>query len=345
MALDGAAFSPKQFGLAIQAESTIGTKKTDGMRRINVDNVEMPSFNLTQVMEARSGTSGRVADKDDVLIDQKGVGKEISFSGVLDTDVAPILIQSVIAKDHTDNIVSIGFDYSPPELQTDDNSSITIADTFTLAILNPNAGNSADSGNSNMIFKGCTITSLQITGDMANESGRLRFSATAKTGYIAEFNQANPTISNSYGNNFYSLATLSGAKTIAGCIDSVVQSFSLNIENPSEYVGQHDSSGNPEAIVRAVPEISVNLDATIKYDANTSILFQRMNTGTAAAAFDAPFLLCNESGLSESGTTFGIQADEARITNLAYNEANAMMIDVSTKAVAGASGNMFSIHF
>ena len=70
-----------------------------------------------------------------------------------------------------------------------------------------------------------------------------------------------------------------------------------------------------------------------------------MNTGTAAAAFDAPFLLCNESGLSESGTTFGIQADEARITNLAYNEANAMMIDVSTKAVAGASGNMFSIHF
>ena len=192
-----------------------------------------------------------------------------------------------------------------------------------------------------MIFPGCTISSLQITGDMGNESGRLRFSATARTGYIAEFNQAAPTVA-AYGDNtgFYSLATFSGAKTIAGCADSVIQSFSLNIENPSEFVGQADSNGNPEAIVRAVPEISATLDATIKYDANTSGLMNSMNTGA-----DAPTLLCTHDALSNASTTFGIQGDEARITSLAYNEANAMMIDVSTKFVAGASGNVLQIHY
>ena len=81
MALDGAAYSPKEFGLAIQAETTIGTAITSGMTRVNVDSVEMPGFNLTQVIEARSGSSGRVADVDDAFIDSKGTVKEITFSG------------------------------------------------------------------------------------------------------------------------------------------------------------------------------------------------------------------------------------------------------------------------
>ena len=66
MALDGAAFSPKEFGLDIQAEAAIGTGVVSGMTRVNVDSVEMPGFNLTQVLDARSGSSGRVADIDDV---------------------------------------------------------------------------------------------------------------------------------------------------------------------------------------------------------------------------------------------------------------------------------------
>ena len=337
MALDGAAFSPKEFGLAIQAETTIGTAKTDGMKRVNIDSVEMPSFNLTQVMEARSGSAGRVAEADDVFIDQKGVTKEISFSGVLTRSVAELLIQNCIAKEESSNIVSIAYDYSPPELETGDNSSVTIADTITIAVLNPNTGS-----NHNMILPGCVISSLTISGDMGDESGRLKFSATARTGYIATFNQAAPTVSSSYGTTFFSLATLSSgnAKKIGGCDDPVVQSFSLNIENPSEFIGQADSNGNPEAIVRAVPEISVSLDATVKYDNNTGTLMNTMNTGG-----NAPFYMGTHATIGDSSTTFAFQADNARITSLAYNEANAMMIDVSSKAVSSSSGNMFQIHY
>ena len=337
MALDGAAFSPKEFGLAIQAETaTLGTKKTDGMTRVNVDSVEMPAFNLTQVMDARSGSAGRVADGDDVFIDQKGVTKEISFSGVLDTTVAALLIQNCIAKEDSSNIVSIAYDYAPPELETGDTSSLTIADTITIAVLNPSTGS-----NHNMILPGCVITSLTISGDMGDESGRLKFSATARSGYIAEFNQAAPTVS-AYGTTFYSLATLSSgdAKKIAGCDDPVVQSFSLTVENPAEFVGQNDANGNPDAIVRAVPEISVNLDATVKYDANTGTLMNTMNTGANAA-----FYMGTHATIGDSSTTFAFESANARITSLSYNEANAMMIDVSTKAVTTSSGNLFQIHY
>ena len=55
MALDGAAFSPKEFGLAIQAEAAIGTGVVSGMTRVNVDSVEIPGFNLTQVIERVAG--------------------------------------------------------------------------------------------------------------------------------------------------------------------------------------------------------------------------------------------------------------------------------------------------
>ena len=97
MALDGQAFSPKQFQLAIQGEAAIGTADIDGpMNLVNIDSIEMPNLNLTQVFDVRSGSSGRVADADDVLIDEKGVTKEITFSGVFDRTIAPILLGNVL---------------------------------------------------------------------------------------------------------------------------------------------------------------------------------------------------------------------------------------------------------
>ena len=120
----------------------------------------------------------------------------------------------------------------------------------------------------------------------------------------------------------------------------MIQQFKANIENPSEFIVQADSNGNPEAIVRAVPEISVSLDATVKYDNNTGTLMNTMNTGG-----NAPFYMGTHATIGDSSTTFAFQADNARITSLAYNEANAMMIDVSSKAVSSSSGNMFQIHY
>ena len=335
MALDGAAYSPKEFQLAIVAESTIGTANVSSMNLVNVDSVEMPNFNLTQVLDVRSGSSGRVFDVDDALTDEKGVTKEITFSGVFDQTVAPFLVQNCIGLAAVSDVTTIPATYTPPELETGDNSSVTIADTITIAVIAP----ATSGGNRSIIFPGCTITSLSISGDMANESGRLRFTATARTGYISSFTQAAPSTPTAYGTSYYSLATLAGTakKTIAGAEDCVIQSFSLNLENPSEYVGQNDANGNPEAIVRAVPEISATLDATVKYDNQTAEFPTTMKAGTTVISN-----LANDATIADA-TSFGFIGSYGKITSVAYNEANAMMYDVSVKFGASGANAMLAI--
>jgi hypothetical protein len=352
MALDGASFSPKEFKLAISStgEATQGTAKTDALIAVNIDSLEMPSFNLTQVLDVRSGTDGRVADIADAFTDEKGVTKEITFSGILDSQVLPILLENCIARGNAQSVVTIPYNYEPPALATGATSQNQIH-TLTLHLSLPATTDSESSPGTDthsMTFPGCTITSLQITGDMGNESGRLRFTATARTGYITTFSTAEiaPT---AYTSNFFSLATLagSGLKTIAGAKDCVIQSFSLNFENPSEYVGQHDSNGNPEAIVRAVPEIAVTLDATVKYDNNnaageqTTAEYQTaMKANTTVATS-----LHNHATSIDSATGFGFEGAFGKITNVAFNEANAMMVDVSTKFFASGTSNMFEIRY
>ena len=331
MSLDGAAFSPKEFGLAIKAESTIGSKVVTGMTRMNVDSVEMPSFNLTQVLEARSGSSGRLTHTEDVFIDDKGTVKEISFSGVFDTVTANIILQNALTteKDSSSNIITVPITYSATELQTGASSGVN--KSFTVAILSPSTGS-----NRMMVFKGCVVSQLTITGDMTNESGRLRYSCTMRTGYKAEYNST-ATAGTDYGSTFYSLATLSGAKTIAGAADSVIQSFSLNIENPAEFVGQHNSDGDPEAIVRSIPELAITLDATVKYDDNTAGLMNTMqskNVNSGTNSLQMGTLLCTHDALTNGSTSFGFEAPHGQITSVGFNEANAMMIDVSSKFVA-----------
>jgi hypothetical protein len=335
MALDGAAYSPKEFQLAIKAESTIGTANVSTMQLVNVDSVEMPNFNLTQVYDVRSGSSGRVFDVADALTDEKGVTKEITFSGVFDQTVAPFLVQNCIGLAAVSDVTTIPATYTPPELETGDSSSITIADTVTIAVIAP----ATSGGNRSIVFPGCTITSLSISGDMANESGRLKFTATARTGYITSFTQAAPSSTSAYGTTYYSLATLAGTgkKTIAGAEDCVIQSFSLNVENPSEYVGQHDANGNPESIVRAVPEIAATLDATVKYDNQTAELPTTMKGGA-----DAICNLADDATIADA-TSFGFIGNHGRITSVAYNEANAMMYDVSVKFGASGANAMLAI--
>jgi hypothetical protein len=335
MALDGAAYSPKEFQLAIKAESTIGTANVSTMQLVNVDSVEMPNFNLTQVLDVRSGSSGRVFDVDDALIDEKGVTKEITFSGIFDQTVAPFLVQNCIGLAAVSDVTTIPATYTPPELETGDATSITIADTVTIAVIAP----ATSGGNRSIIFPGCTITSLSISGDMSNESGRLKFTATARTGFITSFTQVAPSSTAAYGTAYYSLATLAGTakKTIAGAEDCVIQSFSLNVENPSEYVGQGDASGNPEAIVRAVPELSATLDATVKYDNQTAEFPTTMKAGTTVISN-----LANDATIADA-TSFGFIGSYGKITSVAYNEANAMMYDVSVKFGASGANAMLAI--
>ena len=339
MAIDSAAYSPKEFRLAFKTETDVGTAVVSSMQEINVDSVELPSLNPTQVFDIRA-RAGRTAKLADVFTDGSLVDKEISFSGTADSTVLPLLLKNI-----TNSAVRaasggnypaayvIPDSFTPTELKIAQGSLTADADLFTVAVLSPEAA-------MDIVFPSCRLTSLTISGDMGTENGRIKISGSFKTKFNALLNQ-NVTGSSSYGSTFYSMQTFGASKIIGGASDCILQSFSLNIENPAEYIGNTSvtadigdgSAANqePQVIAIGIPEVSANLEATIKYDSNTTGLDNSYRSGSGVTIH-----LSNNANW-HAATTFGIYAKKSIITSLSHNEGAAMMLDISSKLVADAS--------
>ena len=60
------AFSPKEWEVWIQGETTLGTENnsTSAMMQLDVDSVGMPSLNPHQKIDVRSGTGRTLKSKD-----------------------------------------------------------------------------------------------------------------------------------------------------------------------------------------------------------------------------------------------------------------------------------------
>ncbi len=333
MALDGQALSPKEFLLAFKPETTIGTANVATMNLLNVDAVSSPSFNLSQVLDVRNGV-GRTAKVADAFTDEKGTRKEIAFSGTADATTLPILLQAVTttAVGSSPASYDIAYNWTPPEIQIGTGSISDNVHTFTVAISHPEAGN-----DHSMVFKGCVLTSLSINGSMGTESGRIKVSGTWATGSQGTFGQAKPTSTVAYSSTNYSLTQWTAKTTVAGIGDCVISDFALNIENPSEFLG-FNANGDPQAVVRGVPEISVNCDATVKADDNTSGLHNSLKAGGTSASLE----LSNHATWS-SASTFGIKMANGVLTSVDFNEANAMFYNVSIKGLASTSGDLLQI--
>tara|TARA_R100000734_G_scaffold18837_1_gene16733 strand:+ start:5520 stop:6758 length:1239 start_codon:yes stop_codon:yes gene_type:complete len=302
---------------------------------INIDSIEMPSFNPTQVFDVRS-SDARVAKLSDAYTSQKAVQHEVSFSGTADSTVLPLLLEHMFAVDKEQlssnplvNAYDLISSYTPNELEH--NATSDIHKTLSVAIFSPEAGN-----DHSIVMAGVTLTSLTINGDMGTENGRVKISGTFKSGYKPSVGQARPS-TRDYGTTYYYLTTMNTKKTVANKADSVLQSLSINMENPSEYLGYQGSDADPQAIARSIPELGVTIDATVKYDDNTADMHDSLLQGTTVATE-----LSNNATFT-SATTFGVQASNCKITSVAFNEAAAMMLDVSMKVLAPSSGDMIRI--
>jgi len=343
MAIDSAAYSPKEFRLAFKTEATVGSKVVSSMQEINVDSVELPSLNPTQVFDMRA-RAGRTAKLADVFTDGSLVDKEISFSGTADSTVLPLLLKNItnsavraasVGNYPAAYVIPDSFTPSEMKIGTDISGTADIS-LFTVAVLSPEA-------NMDIVFPSCRLTSLTISGDMGTENGRIKISGSFKTKFNAFLNQ-NVTGSSSYGSTFYSMQTFGASKIIGGASDCILQSFSLNIENPAEYIGNVSVSADlgsggatdnqePQVIAIGIPEVSANLEATIKYDSNTTGLDNSYRSGSGVTIH-----LSNNANW-HAATTFGIYAKKSIITSLSHNEGAAMMLDISSKLVADAGAS------
>ena len=328
-------FSPKQFQLAIAAEADGigGGEATDAdYKFINIDSIEFPSLNPQQVLDVRHG-AGRTMKSVDMFLSNKLTVKEISFSGIADATILPMLLSNITTD--ASSAYEIAFNYPGIDLAYGDSVSDNTK-TFAVVVVTPEAAQQ-------MYFKGCFLTSLTISGDIGEEAGRLKISGTFKSGCIPALNDTSivPTHDRaSFNTNYfmtdYDHGASNGVMTIAGLSGCVLKSFSLTIENDVAFSG-YDTSGNYQQMHRAIPEVAVTFDAVVKYDAETDNLIQtfgEQSTGTVANTLTA----------SDSVTrNVDISLPTCIITDVSFSEEDAMFLSVSSKAVAGTSGNILSV--
>jgi hypothetical protein len=332
-------YSPKEFQLAIANEGTVGTaSSTDSdYILINIDSIEMPSLNPQQVLDVRHG-AGRTLKEVDVFLSNKLTVKEISFSGIADATVLPKLVKNITQDAST---FAIEAAYDPTDIKVGDTTANADTGTFSVLVQSPEANNS-------MLFTGCVLTSLTLNGDIAEESGRIKMSGTFKTGMIPSFtSNLAPTSTAHFNTNYFTTDYADDAVTtdadivIAGVPSPILKSFSCVIENDAQFMG-FDQNGNYQIIARALPEVAVTFDAVVKYDADTDGLVASFESQDGSSTV-VNTLTAKTDVSGDVPRNIDLSIPKAILTDVSFSEEEAMFLSVSTKAVAGTSGNLIGI--
>tara|TARA_Y100000004_G_scaffold25696_1_gene25966 strand:+ start:314 stop:1324 length:1011 start_codon:yes stop_codon:yes gene_type:complete len=334
MAISTAANSPKEFQFLIAEQDTFGTfETTNNMHALDVDSVGTPSLNPTQVLDVRNGS--RVLQKEDFFQDVKASVKELSVSGTATTNALDLLLENITgeAEGSAGSIYSFASDQATTNVGV---GSTSQAGTL-LSIVITSAGNDAD-----LAFKDCVCTSLTLNADTGTEGGRIKFSATFQTGSAVEdLTDAATTVDTTFAasENYFMTNFSAGYRKIYGVDDLIMSSFSMTMENPAVFTGV--TSTGYEVISRA-GEFSVTLDATVKYDGHTRGSFERFNNQTQEGATAAQPTLLNHQ-LALAADNFGISIPKTVLTNVSFNEADVMMLDLSVKGVGDGSNPLVEV--
>ena len=317
MATVNHAFSPKEFQVWIASDSTnAGTSGISAttMYQLDVDSASMPSLNVNQVLDVRSGV-GRTLKDEDFFQDNTLRVTELSISGNMHLDAGhQLLLQNVCNDVSGDASVATGF---TPASQLYGSAVTNSASSLTVVI------KSSDHTNQRSLeIPGMVVTNFALSADAGEEGGRYKFSATLQSGVKPDVNES-ATLA---GNNVYAnttnvfMSSASGLKVFN--TDVVMQSFTATIDSPAVFSGV--TSTGYELVTRGA-ETAVTVDTQIKYDGNTKGFINSFDTQTAPLSGNM-FVMTNNNA-------YGIDVQNGVFTNVAYAEADVMMLDCSIKAV------------
>ena len=325
-----AVFSPKDFkayvilegassalnGNAISGQNPTAPAITSDLLKLNVDSINFPSFNVTQVSEVRAG-AGRVAKGVDFFHDNKNSATEITVSGTLSNTAGHnLLLENImgstaaplaIVYNHTGSSGAYG-------VTSVDNA------TFTTVLAAPDQTDAY-----NIVLRGCLCSNFVISADMS-DGGLYKFSATITTGLLPLLENAQtPAEASGYVATPISLSSAS-TKTV-NSITAIMQSFEVTIDSPVVYTGV--ASTGFEAYARGA-ETSVTASSTIKLDSVSRPILGNFHAGTIDAA--GSFTVTQGTA-----SNYSLAIARSALTNVAYNEGDAMMLDVEMKALAHTS--------
>ena len=332
MAISTASYSSSAFKFAIAEQDAFGTVTAAGgnaYHALDVDSISSPSLNLNQALDVRSGS--RVLQTTDFFHTKVGAIAEISVSGTATTAALDMLLENMMseAEGSASGVYSFLSNASAQSVGSGDSSQA--GTLISIAMISPIS-------NMDLGFKDCVVTALSLSGDAGTEGGRIKFSATFKTGSAVDATQATTvgavdTAFTAETENYTMNSWTAGYRQIVGVADLVMSSFTLNLTNDANFLGL--VSTGYETISRA-GEFSATLDATVKYDDKVQAFFENFqDQGTGAS--EGATLLNNDSSLTDGA--FGISIPASVMTNVAFNEQAMMMMDVSLKAIGAGVGS------
>ena len=324
-----AVFSPRDFKAWVIEETTTGTAPTltSGLYQLDVDSVSYPSLNVNQVTSVRSQT-GRVAHIDDFFQDNDMRTVEISLSGTWHKDGGHVmLLQSVCANALTpDGVIDVSIGAAPSATVGKYGES-EANKTFTLVLASPDRNDAQ-----NIVMKGCLCTNFTMNADMGTDGGQYKWSATISSGRVPDLTENSAAAGTAYSADHVDMAAIDTSEIKIASVAPVLSAFSVTVDSPAIYYGVAEGAGY--ACFGRSEEIAVTASATVKLDSVTMDLPSTFDTQTAHDAAD--LFTINQT----TDTATSIQIPCGVLTNVAYNEGDAMMLDVEMKALNQESGNV-----
>tara|TARA_Y100001938_G_C8065876_1_gene420154 strand:- start:42 stop:1073 length:1032 start_codon:yes stop_codon:yes gene_type:complete len=328
MAISTTSYSPKEFMFLIAEQDRFGTLEgasDNAYHAVDVDSISTPSLNPTQALDVRTGS--RVLQAKDFFQDVIGSVKEISVSGTATTAVLDLLLENIMEESVGDasGIYTVTSQSNTTSIGTGDSGGDVAGKILSIVI-------KSGKSDSDLSFRDCVCTSLTLNGDVGTEGGRIKFSATFQSGStVVDLSDDTTAVDTHFESqhNYFMSSWVAGYRQIDGIADLVLNSFSCTVENPASFQGL--ASTGYEVISRA-GEISATLDATVKYDATSEPFFANFNAQTNNASTAAAATILNHQAALANGA-FGISMPLTFLTNVALNEGDVMMLDLSVKAV------------
>ena len=329
MAVSGTAYDPKGFSFLVAEQDDYGTinpnsggSPDNSYIALDVDSIGSPNLAINQTLDVRSGS--RVLQATDFFQDKLASVKEISVSGTATTEGLDLLLSNLTGTASAP--FSIASNVATSSLST--GTTNQTGQQLLSIVMKSAYGTTAD-----IAFKDCFCTSLQLSGDAGTEGGRIKFSATFKSGSAVDPAFATTSIDTAItANNYYMSAWDADDRIICGVANAVVSSFSLDITNDVVFSGV--TAAGYEVATRS-GEVSSTATFSIVYDNNFKGLFNTFDDQTTGASQGATLM---GADATPSNGQFEFKMANSVLTDVSFNEGSVMMLDVSVKALGAGIG-------
>tara|TARA_R110002012_G_scaffold7380_3_gene34671 strand:+ start:5324 stop:6343 length:1020 start_codon:yes stop_codon:yes gene_type:complete len=330
MAVSGTAYDPKGFSFLVAEQDDYGTinpnssgSPDNAYIALDVDSIGSPNLAINQTLDVRSGS--RVLQATDFFQDKLASVKEISVSGTATTEGLDLLLSNLTGTASAP--FSIASNVATSSLST--GTTNQTGQQLLSIVMKSAYGTTAD-----IAFMDCFCTSLQLSGDAGTEGGRIKFSATFKSGSAVDPAFATTTIDTAItANNYYMSAWDADDRIICGVANAVVSSFSLDIINDVVFSGL--TPAGYEVATRS-GEVSSTATFSVVYDNNFKGLFNTFDDQTTGASQGATLMATDDT---PSNGEFEFKMANSVLTDVSFNEGSVMMLDVSVKAVGAGIGS------